>query len=163
MNYATSFREREGNAVVARDTDNTMGAIEEHCTRLRSWASIMGVIPAGVPFIRLAPGKMTVNLPITKEVETNGETGVHTSVLCGGTAMYIEDVAFGEIISVVNGLMPELTQNWASTGPAEFHRGPDGFGVGTLVIPLRALAKASRATPPTRLHTTAPEERARAS
>ncbi len=159
MNYATSFRKREGHAVVARDTDRTMAAIEEHSTRLRSWAAIIGVTPAGAPFLRLTPGKVTVNLPIANEIETNGETGVHASVLCSGTAMYVEDVPFAEIERVVDELLPDLSETWVSAGPVEFHRGPDGFGSGTLVLPLRALTQAATPTP---LHT-AVEPQARAS
>lgn len=140
MQYSVSYRQRDGAAAVARKAEANLGSIEEETTRLRSWAAILGIPLLGTPFLRFPNGGVMVNIAIAREAHPNPQTGVVESALPGGPALAIEEVPFEQIAAVLGGISAEEPS--AEGSQAEFHRSADGFGHGTLVIPIADGARA---------------------
>ena len=142
MNYATSFKERTGGSTIGREAQLNLASLEENSTKLRSWASIWGIALASTPFFTEHAGAVSVAVITKAPHDANPETGVHTFTLPTGMALYIEDVALTDFEAVTADLSAELGDKWSQAGMPEFHRSKDGFGRGTIIVPLQ-LAGAS--------------------
>jgi hypothetical protein len=140
MNYATSFQERTGGSTIGREAELNLASLEENCTRLRSWASIWGIGLAGTPFFTVRDGHVSVAVLTKKPHDANPETGVHTFELPSGMSLFIQDVPLDEFAAVTADLSSELGDSWEEAGSPEFHRSKDGFGRGTIIVPLQAAA-----------------------
>jgi hypothetical protein len=143
MNYATSFQEREGGTTIRREAELNIGSLEENYTRLRSWASIMGVGLSGSPFVIVRDGVVNVGVQTKKPTAANPETGVHPGEVPGGMSLCIEDVPLASLDEVTAQLPGEFGDAWTAAGAVEFHRSKDGFGRGTVVVPLQPAAGAA--------------------
>jgi len=140
MTYSPTVLERPASTAVARATDFSLGAIEEATVRLQSWAAIRGVAPAGVPFLRLVGDSTLVCLPTAARANPHPQTGVIATSIEPGDVAVVRGVSFGEVRRAVADVARELGLDESGL-TAEFQRGNDGFGTGSLLIPLGAGAR----------------------
>ncbi len=140
MTSSTSFSERAASAAVARSSEFTLGAIEEATVRLRSWAAIRDVGLSGVPFLRLAGDSTLVCLPTAARANPHPQTGVTATSIESGDVAVVRGVSFGDVRRTVADVARELGLNEVGL-TVEFHRGTEGFGTGSVVIPLGAGAR----------------------
>lgn len=135
MTYSPTVSERTASPAVARSADFSLGIIEEETVRLQSWAAIRGVALAGAPFLRLVGDSTLVCLPTTARANPHPETGVIVTSIEPGDVAVVRGVSFGEVRRAVADVARELGLDEAGL-TAEFERGSDGFGTGSLFIPL---------------------------
>lgn len=136
MSFETTYSEREALPAVGRRADPTLGAIAEETTKLRSWAAIRGVRLAGQPFVRISGDEVTVNVPTVAPADTNRETGVFPGDLPGGRVVSVTGVPFDNLFAVADALREDLGRGPGL--PVEFHPGSEGFGAGTVTVPIPA-------------------------
>lgn len=145
MNIALTPGERDGRPTVCHFSEPNADAVEASVSRLRSWAVVREVQLVGAPFIRLnGTGRMVVHLPIVGCADPRPETGVIPGRLQPGKTMSLHDVPFDRAIELANALSDEVDREHGLAGPVEFHAGPGGFDMGTLVFPVTPVAPAAK-------------------
>jgi hypothetical protein len=141
----TEYAVRPARTTVSTVADVTSRALDEAATRLRSWAATRGYLSRGRPFFVLdGSDTCRVFVPIDEEADPHPETGIvvgrhpDSAVACTSTmTRRAAEAALPGLLDVIGGL---------AAGPAEFHAGKDGFGDGTLQVPV--LSDPSASGPP---------------
>lgn len=136
MRYAISYSETpEQHTVWTAAESGDIHDIEAHAQRLRSWAVIMGVKPAGALFVRFDGGRgATVHLPTAVSPQLHHEDGLSTSEAPAATLVAVEGVPFEAAGAIADGLRALCDESDDAARGFEFIRGAKGFESGTVVL-----------------------------
>lgn len=131
----TEFTVRPATATVSTEAQFTSRALDEAATRLRSWAATRGYLVRGRPFVILDGSETCrVSVPVDDAADPHPETGITAEQRPAGAVAGTASMTRRQAENVLPGLL-DLIANLA-TGPPEFHAGKEGFGEGTLQIPV---------------------------
>ncbi len=131
----TEYAVRPAATTVSIEAEFTSRALDEAATRLRSWAATRGFPTRGRPFVVL-DGAQTcrVFVAIDDAADPHPETGVTAERRPAGAVVATSNMTRRQAEDVLPGVL-DLIGDLAS-GPPEFHASKEGFGEGTLHVPV---------------------------